>query len=303
MQHVVFLMVALLAMLPGQLPAASSDWAVNEQARTRLVSSLDSVAPGQTVIRVGWQVDLAPGWKTYWRAPGEAGLPPRFDWSESENVAAVDVAWPTPERMTAYGFDSIVYGDNVVLPIRIRLHEPGQPVSLQLKTEYMVCEEICIPHEAHHDLTLAAGPGGKSPEAGLIEEFEARVPLRQSALGVAVQHQEGGPWIKDLTVSDQGLELIVVKGKGGIADIFVDGPPALVLGRVRAKGEGPDDFLKFHVPLYGADPVILADQELGLVLVGGSGHAVEWRGYIKKANSRCASDTVAKSVDQDCANR
>jgi len=303
MQHVLFLMVIVLTVLPVQLRAASTDWDVTEQARTRLVAAEDSVAPDHDVIRIGWQVDLAPGWKTYWRAPGEAGLPPRFDWSGSANVAAVDVAWPTPERMTAYGFDSIVYDDIVVLPISVRLRDPGQPVSLQLKVAYMVCEEICIPLEAHHHLTLGAGTGQPTAEADLIDSFEARVPPRQSELGDSEAHRGNGPWLKGLSLTAEGLDLSVSGGAGGVADIFHDAPPSLALGRAEDRGKGPDGLIRLHIPVYGGDPRVLADQELGLVLVDGSGQAVEWRGHVSEVKVNCASGDDTKAVDRACANR
>jgi len=296
-------MMIVLSVLPVQLRAASTDWDVSEHARTRLIAAKDSVTPDQDLIRIGWQLDLAPGWKTYWRAPGEAGLPPRFDWSGSGNVAAVDVAWPTPERMTAYGFDSIVYDDTVVLPISVRLSDPGQPVSLQLKVEYMVCEEICIPLEAHHHLTLAAGTGEPTAEADLIGSFEARVPPRQPELGRAVAHRGNGPWLKDISLTADGLDLSVSGGEGGMADIFHDAPPSLALGRAEDRGKGADGLVRLHIPVYGGDPKVLADQELGLVLVDGSGQAVEWRGLVSQAKVGCASGDDTKAVDRACANR
>jgi suppressor for copper-sensitivity B len=303
MQYVLFLMVILLAVLPLQLRAASTDWDVNEQARTRLVAAKDSVAPDHDVIRIGWQVDLAPGWKTYWRAPGEAGLPPRFDWSGSGNVAAVDVAWPTPERMTAYGFDSIVYDENVVLPITVRLSDPGQSVSLQLKVNYMVCEEICIPLEARHHLTLAAGTGEPAAEADLIDSFEARVPPRQPEPGSTEVYRGNGPWLRDISLSADGLDLRVSGGAVGIADIFHDAPPSLALGRAEDRGKGPDGLIRLHIPVYGGDPKILSDQELGLVLLDGSGQAVEWRGHVSEVQASCTSGNDTKAVDRACTNR
>ena len=102
------------------------------------------------------QVDLAPGWKTYWRAPGDNGIAPIFDWSGSGNLAQVGYFWPSPHIMDEKGIRTIGYKDQLILPILLRLRDPSQPVTLRLKMDYGICDEICLPAVA--DASLSADP-------------------------------------------------------------------------------------------------------------------------------------------------
>ncbi|SIO46845.1 Thiol-disulfide interchange protein, contains DsbC and DsbD domains [Rhodovulum sp. ES.010] len=106
----------------------------------------------------GWQTDrgtymaglhlrLAPGWKTYWRAPGDAGIPPRFDWAGSRNIAGAELHWPTPRVFVSNGLRTIGYENDVVLPIEITPQEAGRPMDLRGRVELGVCQDICMPLE------------------------------------------------------------------------------------------------------------------------------------------------------------
>lgn len=91
------------------------------------------------------QLVLAPDWKTYWRNPGDAGIPPQFDWSGSSNVGRVRYHWPTPDVFTTNGLRSIGYHDVLVLPVEITPQVAGQPIALQARIDLGVCKDICIP--------------------------------------------------------------------------------------------------------------------------------------------------------------
>lgn len=93
----------------------------------------------------GLTVHLAPGWKTYWRAPGDGGIPPRFNWSGSQNVNGASVHFPVPEVSTINGIRTIGYREAVTFPIRFRTIDPGEPVQLRGEVELGVCEDICVP--------------------------------------------------------------------------------------------------------------------------------------------------------------
>ncbi|MFN6952019.1 MAG: protein-disulfide reductase DsbD domain-containing protein [Albidovulum sp.] len=91
------------------------------------------------------ELKLAPGWKTYWRAPGEGGIPPQFDWRGSTNIGSVAFHWPKPEVFDLNGMRIFGYRDALVLPIEIRPAEPGQPVRVRAEIDLGVCKEICMP--------------------------------------------------------------------------------------------------------------------------------------------------------------
>lgn len=106
---------------------------------------------------------LAPGWKTYWRAPGEAGIPPRFDWRGSRNLGAVEILWPTPEQTTTSGLRTIGYKNDLVLPVRITPKQAGRPVTLAANLEIGVCSDICVPVETQVSLDLPLDGGDRDP--------------------------------------------------------------------------------------------------------------------------------------------
>lgn len=104
----------------------------------------------------GWQMEnghhmaglslmLAPSWKTYWRAPGEAGIPPQFNWSGSENVKSIRIHWPSPQVFHTNGMQTIGYHDAVVLPLEVTPRDPGQRVVLRAEIDLGVCKDICMP--------------------------------------------------------------------------------------------------------------------------------------------------------------
>jgi DsbC/DsbD-like thiol-disulfide interchange protein len=91
------------------------------------------------------QLNLAPGWKTYWRAPGDAGIPPMFDWSGSQNVKSVQIHWPSPTVFHNNGMQTIGYHEALTLPIEVTPIDPSQPIELQAQVDLGVCDEICMP--------------------------------------------------------------------------------------------------------------------------------------------------------------
>ncbi|MFU1478969.1 protein-disulfide reductase DsbD domain-containing protein [Roseovarius sp. C7] len=93
----------------------------------------------------GLELSLAPGWKTYWRAPGDAGIPPQFDWRGSANLAGVEVLWPRPRIIDQAGLKSIGYKEKVTLPLHVKPRKSGGDVTLRGVVDLGVCEDICIP--------------------------------------------------------------------------------------------------------------------------------------------------------------
>jgi DsbC/DsbD-like thiol-disulfide interchange protein len=168
-------LMLLGALLPAQETRAqeASGWTQGHSSRVRLIAG---GGPPEAPL-AGIQIELDAGFKTYWRSPGEAGLPPAFDWSKSVNVGGVEVLWPAPRRFEDPG--GIVYGyeGSVLLPVRVRPQDPAKPVSLAVKLDYGVCKDICIPAGAELLLTLpkSAAPALRSALDGAL----ARVPRPQ----------------------------------------------------------------------------------------------------------------------------
>src|SRR5688572_29860425 len=168
--------VALFCALFSDSAAAfESAWSRNDHVAARLVSATAATGSAET-LRVGLQFQLKPGWKIYWRSPGDAGYPPRIDWSGSDNLSAATIRWPAPVRFELFGLDTFGYGGEVVLPVDVKPARTGAPLRLAAKLEYLVCEKICIPYEAQLALALPGGPPAPSAHAHLIDRFVARVP-------------------------------------------------------------------------------------------------------------------------------
>src|SRR5881396_1464808 len=118
----------------------SSPWQRDTHSAVRLLAGSRSGA----VLLGGIAFQLQPGWKTYWRTPGDSGVPPRFDFSKSENVESVTVLWPAPLKFDdGAGGHSLGYHNTFVLPLRIVLKSADKPVTLRADISYAVCEKLC----------------------------------------------------------------------------------------------------------------------------------------------------------------
>ncbi|WP_369726450.1 MULTISPECIES: protein-disulfide reductase DsbD domain-containing protein [unclassified Bradyrhizobium] len=127
----------------------ASPWQRDGHSAVRLLAGSRSGA----VLLGGIAFQIQQGWKTYWRTPGDSGVPPRFDFSKSDNVEAVTIMWPAPLKFDdGAGGHSIGYHDQIVLPLRIVPKTADKPVTLRAEINYAVCEKICIPVEASVEL-------------------------------------------------------------------------------------------------------------------------------------------------------
>ncbi len=118
------------------------------------------------------QLDLAPGWNTYWRAPGDAGIPPYFDWRGSENLRSVTVEWPSPKAMKQGRHTTIGYDGQVTLPLRIRPAAAGQPIRLEGEVELGICRDVCVPIRL--DLSQALPPAQTRPDPAIVAALANR---------------------------------------------------------------------------------------------------------------------------------
>src|SRR5580692_10592506 len=131
----------------------ASPWLRDGHSAVRLLAGSHSGA----VLLGGIAFQLQPGWKTYWRTPGDSGVPPRFDFSKSENIEAVTVMWPAPAKFDdGAGGHSMGYHDQIVLPLRIVAKNADKPVTLRANIDYAVCEKICIPVQAKAELPFTS---------------------------------------------------------------------------------------------------------------------------------------------------
>lgn len=160
-------MKLLALMLMTALPALA------DEPPPGLVSA--ELMPGWTTAEghrmTALRLELEPGWKTYWRSPGDAGVPPRFDWQGSQNLGAVQVLWPRPEVIDSGGERTLGYHDRLVLPIEITPAEPGQPIAPRVVVDFGLCLDICVPAQ----VVLTAPPPDDAPDP-VIQAALARQP-------------------------------------------------------------------------------------------------------------------------------
>lgn len=168
--------VALLCLSATVAEAQNaSAWDKGLYSAARLIAG----SAGPTSILAGVEIQLTPGWHTYWRDPGDSGVPPTFDFSGSEKVKSATVLWPAPRRFPdGAGGYSIGYLRNIIFPLRIAPKDAARAPTLHLNLTYAVCEKVCVPAHANLKLTLV----GSGLEAAAIAKADARVP-RHVALG------------------------------------------------------------------------------------------------------------------------
>ncbi len=262
-----------LGLIPGPAARAqSSAWAGIDEAQARLVSATTAAGDSQT-LQLGLQFRLAKDWKVYWRSPGDAGFPPRLDWSGSQNFSDAQISWPAPIRFSVLGFETIGYHDEVVLPISARVDKPGTAIGIALNVDYLACRDICVPVTAKLSLTVPAGPARDSEFAPLIAGYRAKVPDDGSESGLAIENALAvGSGLKPR------LEIPAVSREKFLApDVFVEGPAALRFGvpMVELSGDGHRARLLVPVTAVGGGEPKIAGERITMTLVDG-GRAMEW---------------------------
>jgi DsbC/DsbD-like thiol-disulfide interchange protein len=235
---------------PALADPFSTDWAQGPKSQARLIAASRDLA--------GFEIALAPGAITYWRDPGDAGLPPTLDFSSSDNLASVEVEFPAPKRIReADGGEAFGYEGGVVFPLMVKPRDPEKPMTLRLNADFAVCEKVCLPAKAH--LALELPSAAPSPYAGALRAALALIPrsvppkdfgafeaLGADAWRVCPAHEDGPP-----------------------RDLFAEAPEGWWIKVKPAPTEGHDDCFTLTIgdkPKDAALPVALR-----LTLTGGAG--------------------------------
>jgi DsbC/DsbD-like thiol-disulfide interchange protein len=244
------LSLGLPAMSAFAANAFSTDWAATAKSKARLIAGGGDLA--------GFEIALSPGAITYWRDPGDAGLPPTLDFSASDNVASVEPEFPAPKRIReADGGEAFGYDSGVVFPLRVKPRDPTKPATLKLNADFAVCEKVCLPAKAHLELTLPASQD--SPLAGAINAALAAVPRAVAPKDFgALEALDAGSW-----------RLCSAHEDGPPRDLFVEAPEGWWLKTAPAHADGGRDCFTLTIgdkPKDAAFPVALR-----LTLAGGVG--------------------------------
>lgn len=185
----------------------------------RLVSAVSAMGNLEE-LPLGLEFRLAPGWKIYWRTPGEAGLPPTLDLQMANGAPLQSqIEWPVPKRFNAFGFDNFGYADAVILPVAVRGYDRGAALQICGQVEALVCSDICVPLAGALRLDLADGPAEPSSMAMVIAQFAAKVPRidAPSPIKIATAWQSGSQLKIGFAATSQPVTEIFVEGPAGIA--------------------------------------------------------------------------------------
>jgi DsbC/DsbD-like thiol-disulfide interchange protein len=257
---------------PGRAADESaSAWAEDSRSEARLIAGANK--SGETHLRAGVEIKLQPGWKTYWRYPGDSGVPPRFDLSGSENLKYAKVLYPAPHLFTDDAGNSLGYKDSVIFPLQITARQPDKPVRLRLKLEYAVCEKLCIPAEGRAELILG---NGDSALDGALIAAEARVPKPATAAEIGLTAHRVNSGLKPLVFVD------LTARSDKPVELFVEGPSKEWALPIPQPAQGaPVGHRHFGFELDGLPPGVdpKAPFELTFTVVEGD-HAIEVKTHL-----------------------
>lgn len=252
--------LALAGIVPARAQDASA-WQKEAHAATRLLAGTAVKTADATALRAGIEIRLDSGWKTYWRYPGDSGVPPTFDFAGSDNVKSAQVEFPAPERFSDdAGGSSIGYMGDVILPLRVVPADAARPVALQVKINYATCGTLCVPAQATLALTLTSSQSAyETASQGAyettLEKAEQQVPKRVplgstggNALAILSVHRKPG-------VPHERVDVEVAAPAGAPLELFAEGPtPEWALPLPEPAGPATGPTRRFTFELDGLPP-------------------------------------------------
>ena len=248
--------LASLAAIPPA-NASSSQWYVAEGGRVRLVTT--GPADDKGVLQGALEIDLKPGWKTYWRDPGDAGVPPTLDATASSNVASAELSFPPPHRFDDGFAIWAGYKEPVSFPVAFTLTDAGQPAMIDAKVFLGICETICIPVQATFAVDPASDPDNADDAAVVQAALDALPGPEQPDFGV--------------TLVEAGKDEVLVEaefaGEPDTVDFFLAGSDGYQFGPPERREQG--ERLLFSVPILERPEKAPAEGALHYTLVTEAG--------------------------------
>lgn len=217
------------------------------------------------------QLTLATGWKTYWRAPGDAGIPPLFSWTGSKNLAGVAISWPTPIVFSENGMRSVGYADQVVLPLSVVAKQADRPVEINLELEIGVCKDVCVPQTLRISGLLDAT--GATPVPMIAAALAERPYTAQEAGAHGVTCA--------LTPSDDGLNItatLTLPHTGGTEHVVIEAGRADVWVSEAETSRSGDTLTASAEMIANSAGTLAVDRSAMRFTVLGTSHAVDLLG-------------------------
>ncbi|MDI7861417.1 cytochrome C biogenesis protein [Rhizobiaceae bacterium n13] len=255
------MLLALLASVAGGAEAAMTHWANNEGGRMRIVA----LPPDETgKVRAALQIEPAAGWMTYWREPGDSGIPPQLSIAPESNLALSSIDYPVPVSMRIGDARDIVYDRAVTLPLTFSVIDKSLPAELKADVFIGLCKNICIPFQSSFSLLVDKAGQSLAEETQVLEAAKATLPEAPSdefaVRGFALAEDR-----KKLR-----LDLELPYGTRGPLEVIVTGPSGYVYSHKQAKGAMPGELaLDISVSRFPAkyDP---KGKQWGLLVIAGN---------------------------------
>jgi thiol:disulfide interchange protein/DsbC/DsbD-like thiol-disulfide interchange protein len=209
MQRILAVLLVLIA-----APAfAQSSVVKTENVRAELISEAATVKPGEP-FWVALRQTIRPHWHTYWKNPGDSGLPTEIFWRLPDDVTADPIVWPTPSLINLSGVINYGFNDDILLMVRITppANISGTSLTLAASAEWLVCDDVCIPEEGRFTLGLPTGPAATPADAAtraLFDKARSAVPMES-------------PWPARFGVAPSGDPTLIVDAKGLRPDTIRD---------------------------------------------------------------------------------
>jgi DsbC/DsbD-like thiol-disulfide interchange protein len=262
--HAFIAFIALAVACAGADAACAQDssaWIKDAHSALRLLAGSRT----GSVLMGGIEIQLQPGWKTYWRTPGDSGVPPRFDFSKSANVESVTPLYPAPKKFDD-GAGGISYGyhKHVIFPLRIVPKNPNEPVQLRASISYAVCEKLCLPVEAEAELAFTSSASAlDSVVAGALNKVPKPVGTAE-ATPIALKSFK--------RIGDRVIIDIAAQNPAGL-EVYAEGPtPDWALPVPKRVDTDEKDIARFEFKLDGLPAKARPEgAQLKLTVVGADG--------------------------------
>jgi DsbC/DsbD-like thiol-disulfide interchange protein len=235
----------------------ASPWSKDAHSAVRLLAGSRNGA----VLLGGIEFELQDGWKTYWRTPGDSGVPPRIDFSKSDNVESVTPLFPAPMKFSdGAGGVSYGYQKHLVLPLRIIPKSTDKPVTLRATIDYAICERLCLPVDASLELGFAEA----------VSAMDAELATALNTVPKPAEIGDGPYGIREVKRDGNRVLIDVLKPQSGHVELFVEGPtPSWSLPEPKPDDRAPAGLSRYAFDLEGLPPGAKAEgAALKFTLVG-----------------------------------
>jgi len=264
--RILFLVIIYIVSLATRAVASETDWQPHlDMLQTRLIASSVDTAKKETLF--AWEAKLEPGWKTYWRSPGEAGLPVKIFIAGEEQ----EVLYPYPERFELFGLETYGYSKYVVLPFVLTAKQISSGVPVE--ADFMVCKDICVPFHARYDLKNMS-LDGPSIHDQKIQKWLKKIPAKEGGDGVGLEV------LSAKVVGPVGREKLIVDAKAdvslGQADMLAEVNGMFHFGKPATKLLADGKSIRFVLSaMTGKTPLTLRGEKVRLTFTDGHGASIE----------------------------